>query len=167
MPRSSCSEFIFFPDKPLVNLSKHADKHQQAFSSDKGPSLHRALPALEKLHKAWSTRASTDKYSDFQDALNAGAAKINDYYTKTAESDAYTFAMCAYEFFFPKEQWLEYFYSQCLTRRRRRSISRNPGARNCSRRHWRRPRKLYVIDCCVQSPTYLNMLYSLKHAGWR
>lgn len=75
---------------------KPAEDAQQAFSSDKGPSLHRALPALEKLHRAWSSRTTIAKYSDFREGLEAGAAKINDYYEKTAESDAYTFSMCMY-----------------------------------------------------------------------
>jgi hypothetical protein len=38
------------------------------------------------------------KYRDFTAALNAGTEKIDEYYQRTAESDAYTFAMC--EFFF-------------------------------------------------------------------
>ena len=36
---------------------------------------------------------------DFWDALEAGAAKINEYYEKTAESDAYTFSMCTFHRF--------------------------------------------------------------------
>ena len=78
----------------MVLMFKHADKAQQAFSSDQGPSLHLALPALEALHKAWSSRASNVKYEPFWDALDAGTSKITDYYQKTADSDAYTFAMC-------------------------------------------------------------------------
>jgi hypothetical protein len=34
---------------------QHANAAQQAFSSDNGPSLHLALPALEALHKAWTS----------------------------------------------------------------------------------------------------------------
>ena len=75
---------------------KPAEDAQQAFFSDKGPSLHRALPALERLHRAWSSRISSTKYSDFSEALEAGAGKINEYYEKTAESGAYTFSMRAY-----------------------------------------------------------------------
>ena len=67
---------------------------QQAFSTDSGPTLHLALPALEALHKAWSARASREKYFDFAEALEAGIAKTNEYYEKTASSSVYTFAMC-------------------------------------------------------------------------
>jgi hypothetical protein len=56
--------------------------------------LHLALPALKALHKAWSKRAERAKYVDFVPALNAGLAKIEEYYDRTAECDAYTFAMC-------------------------------------------------------------------------
>ena len=46
------------------------------------------------------------KYVDFWDALDAGSAKINQYYKKTAESDAYTFSMCRLFFIFiSKRGW--------------------------------------------------------------
>jgi len=66
---------------------------QKAFSSDQGPSLHLTLPALEALHKAWMKHAACIKYEDFVPALNTGLAKIKEYYDRTAQSDAYTFAM--------------------------------------------------------------------------
>jgi hypothetical protein len=52
------------------------------------------LPALEALHKSWTKRAERAKYFDFVPALNAGLAKIAEYYDRTADSNAYTFAMC-------------------------------------------------------------------------
>ncbi|KAG6834676.1 hypothetical protein H0H93_008099, partial [Arthromyces matolae] len=77
----------------LIDLLTHADNAQQAFSSDQGPSLHLAIPALESLHKAWSSRISRDKYKDFRKGLQAGLDKIEQYYDRTAESQVYTFAM--------------------------------------------------------------------------
>jgi hypothetical protein len=56
------------------------------------------LPALEALHKAWTKRAARSKYCDFVPALEAGLAKIEEYYDRTADSDAYTFAMCEITF---------------------------------------------------------------------
>lgn len=76
-----------------ANTAKHADNAQQAFSSDQAPTLHLALPALEALHKAWSVRQDRVKYQDFVPALESGLAKIEEYYNRTADSDAYTFAM--------------------------------------------------------------------------
>lgn len=55
--------------------------------------LHRAIPALEALHKAWSSRAERVKYKRFAPALEAGCAKIDEYYEKTTESPAYIMAM--------------------------------------------------------------------------
>lgn len=66
---------------------------QHAFSSDQAPTLHLALPALEALHKAWSTRLTREKYSKFIPALEAGLSKIGEYYDRTSDSDVYTFAM--------------------------------------------------------------------------
>ena len=72
---------------------QHADKAQQAFSAAKIPLLHNALPAVEALHAAWSKRAEKWKYAVFKDALDAATQKLNDYYQKTAESDAHILAM--------------------------------------------------------------------------
>jgi hypothetical protein len=77
---------------------KHADNAQQAFSSDQNPSLHLAIPALEALHKAWSSRLSRPKYYHFKAPLQAAIDKIVDYYEKTGDSDAYIIAMCEYSF---------------------------------------------------------------------
>ena len=75
------------------NTTQHADRAQQAFSSDAGPSLHLALPALEALHKAWSARLCKDKYLPFTMALQAAIDKITEYYEKTADLDVFILAM--------------------------------------------------------------------------
>jgi hypothetical protein len=72
---------------------QHADNAQQAFSSDQISTLHLAIPALEALHRAWSTRADRPKYEPFATALHAACTKIDDYYEKTTESPAYIMAM--------------------------------------------------------------------------
>jgi hypothetical protein len=74
-------------------LIKHADIAQQAFSAEAAPSLHNALPAVEALYAAWNKRSTKNKYKPFEAALDAGAKKLNEYYTKTAESDAHILAM--------------------------------------------------------------------------
>ena len=55
--------------------------------------FHLAIPALEALHRAWSTRADHPKYEPFATALHAACTKIDDYYEKTTESPAYIMAM--------------------------------------------------------------------------
>ncbi|KIM87794.1 hypothetical protein PILCRDRAFT_85648 [Piloderma croceum F 1598] len=66
---------------------------QQAFSSDAGTTLHLAIPALETLHQAWSSRAERSKYARFAPALTAAAKKLDEYYEKTTDSPAYIMAM--------------------------------------------------------------------------
>jgi len=62
------------------DMKQHVDNAQQAFSSDQLATLHLALPALEALHKAWTTRLSHGKYKDFFPALQARLTKVEEYY---------------------------------------------------------------------------------------
>ncbi|OBZ65234.1 putative AC transposase [Grifola frondosa] len=79
--------------KLFLDLLGHADNVQQSFSSDQVPSLHLAIPTLEALHKAWSSRAERNKYRAFSLALHVAVAKIETYYNKTEDSDAYVVSM--------------------------------------------------------------------------
>jgi hypothetical protein len=72
---------------------QHADIAQQAFSSASTPTLHNALPTLEKLHAAWEKASHKDRYSHFVPALNAGKAKLDTYYQRSAQSDVHIMAM--------------------------------------------------------------------------
>jgi hypothetical protein len=60
---------------------------------DNVPTLHLAIPALEALYRAWSTRAERPKYEPFSSALRAACEKVDEYYEKTTESPAYIMAM--------------------------------------------------------------------------
>ncbi|KAG1785330.1 uncharacterized protein HD556DRAFT_1471828 [Suillus plorans] len=51
------------------------------------------IPALETLHKAWSSRAERSKYAKFAPALKDAAAKVDEYYEKTTHSAAYVLLM--------------------------------------------------------------------------
>ncbi|KIK79039.1 hypothetical protein PAXRUDRAFT_16538 [Paxillus rubicundulus Ve08.2h10] len=77
----------------FASLLAHADNAQQNFSSDAGPTIHLALPALEALHNVWDLHAIQSKYSVFSTGLKKGAEKISEYYEQTADSDAYTMVM--------------------------------------------------------------------------
>ncbi|KAF9456143.1 ribonuclease H-like domain-containing protein [Collybia nuda] len=77
----------------LIATDQYAEKAQHAFSASKKTTLHLAIPALESLHKAWSTRANSDKYAFFQAALKGAAEKVNEYYEKTNNTDAYIVVM--------------------------------------------------------------------------
>lgn len=78
----------------FADLLSYADVAQQAFSSDQGSTLHLAIPALETLHKSWSSRAERPKYARFAGALKTAADKLDEYYEKTTDSPAYIIAMC-------------------------------------------------------------------------
>jgi hypothetical protein len=56
--------------------------------------LHLGIPALEALHKAWSSRAERPKYAPFAPALAKACEKVDEYYEKTTDSPAYIMAMC-------------------------------------------------------------------------
>ncbi|TDL22400.1 hypothetical protein BD410DRAFT_259567 [Rickenella mellea] len=70
-----------------------ASRSQQAFSSDTHPTLAKAIPAIEGLHRSWEKRSTDDRYAPFHHALLAGMDKINKYYERTEDSDAYIFSM--------------------------------------------------------------------------
>ncbi|KAF9464647.1 hypothetical protein BDZ94DRAFT_1353562 [Collybia nuda] len=77
----------------FCSLLGHANKAQQAFSSACAPTLFNAIPAIELLHAAWNNHSKKLKYSPFHKALNVASKKLNEYYEKTADSDAHIFAM--------------------------------------------------------------------------
>ena len=70
-----------------------ADKAQQKFSSATVPTLFNAVPALEKLYATWEKQSALPEARPFESAINAAMAKVNEYYMKTAESDAHIMAM--------------------------------------------------------------------------
>ncbi|THH18798.1 hypothetical protein EUX98_g8896 [Antrodiella citrinella] len=74
----------------FVKLLAHADRAQQSFSYENVSTMHQALPALEALHKAWSSRALRPQYAAFKPALDAASEKVAEYYDKTVYSLAHT-----------------------------------------------------------------------------
>jgi hypothetical protein len=78
---------------PKSRLGQHADSVQQAFSAAKIPTLQLALPAIEELYMSWEKASMKSRYESFVPALNAGIAKLNTYYERSAESDAHIMAM--------------------------------------------------------------------------
>ena len=66
---------------------------QQAFSAAARPTLHNALPAIEKLYSAWEKASEKPRYAQFEPALKAAMEKLNEYYERTADTDAHVIAM--------------------------------------------------------------------------
>jgi hypothetical protein len=77
----------------LHESRQHADSAQQAFSAAMIPTLQLALPAIERLYTSWEKASTKSRYEGFVPALNAGMAKLNTYYERSAESDAHIMAM--------------------------------------------------------------------------
>ena len=48
---------------------------------------------MEALYAAWTNRAKKEKYAIFEPALDAATSKLDEYYMKTATSDAHIIAM--------------------------------------------------------------------------
>ena len=70
-----------------------ADAAQQAFSSERLPTLYNTIPALEKMYSKWEKLRETPEAEPFRPALDVALAKVNEYYEKTAESDVHIMAM--------------------------------------------------------------------------
>jgi len=54
------------------------------------------VPALEKLYTTWEKQKEQLEMASFRDAIAAAMRKVNEYYVKTAESDAHIMAMHEY-----------------------------------------------------------------------
>ena len=106
-PRPSCSKLLYTHSAPILTLLQHADNAQQAFSSDQASTLHLAIPALEALHKAWSSRALRVKYERFVPALEVACKKIDKYYEKTTDSPAYIIAMSKWYSSHQQHYWFD------------------------------------------------------------
>jgi len=100
--------------------------------------FHLAIPALEVLHKVWSSCADRPKYAPFAPSLHVACEKIDNYYEKTTDCPVYVMAM---------GKWLSLLVSnlanscQSSTQRRRWGTSRSNGLLNCtlmSRSAWRK-----------------------------
>jgi hypothetical protein len=74
-------------------FSKDANRIQQIFSSEKVPTLWRALPAIEELLTAWENKANSLKYAVYAPGLQKGIDKIRKYYSRFDEKPAYILAL--------------------------------------------------------------------------
>jgi hypothetical protein len=66
---------------------------QQYFSSEKLPTLWRALPALEELQTAWEKKHDDPKYAMYKNALKDGLRKLNKYYSRLDKNPVFVLAL--------------------------------------------------------------------------
>ncbi|KAF8871099.1 hypothetical protein BD779DRAFT_1428662, partial [Infundibulicybe gibba] len=69
------------------------------FSSDKRPSLWRALPAIEDLQTAWEDKLSDPAYSIYHPAIADGLEKLKKYYSKFDEKPAFILALLVHPYY--------------------------------------------------------------------
>lgn len=77
----------------LMLFLQYADDAQHAFSATSRPTLHNALPALERMYAEWEKASNKPRYEKFVPALTAGMAKLDEYYQRSGASDAHIIAM--------------------------------------------------------------------------
>ena len=74
-------------------MRQDSNRIQQYFSSEKEPTLWRALPALEELQSAWEKKQDTPKYYLYKDALVDGLEKVGKYYSRLDEKPSFVLAL--------------------------------------------------------------------------
>ncbi|EMD37571.1 hypothetical protein CERSUDRAFT_65209 [Gelatoporia subvermispora B] len=103
--------------KLFQRVLKTADECQQRFSSENNPALHLALPALEEVHASWTNQSEDPKYAHFKPGLQAGLHKIEQYYERIADNDAYIMFMVLdpqRKLTHIKENWTEKLHDEAL-----------------------------------------------------
>ena len=63
-------------------------------ASASDPTVTLTIPALERMYSKWEKLCETPDAKPFQAAIDPALAKVNEYYVKTAKSDAHVMAMC-------------------------------------------------------------------------
>jgi hypothetical protein len=76
-----------------VHILADANLYQQVFSSEKSPTLYRAIPALESLCSKWELKAKDSRYKIYHSALASGISKLAKYYAKLSDSTAYVLGL--------------------------------------------------------------------------
>lgn len=86
---------------------KDADRYHQMCSSNRSPTLHQVIPVLETLCSKWERRLEDPEFEIFYDAIRLGLEKLNKYYKRLDNTDAYILAMRSFA--------LQLFFAHMLT----------------------------------------------------
>ncbi|KAH9913426.1 hypothetical protein B0H21DRAFT_655766, partial [Amylocystis lapponica] len=76
-----------------VDILADANRYQQTFSSDRIPTLHRVIPALEGLLARWDRKLENAKYLIYHLAVSRGIGKLSKYYLKLDNTPVYVLAL--------------------------------------------------------------------------
>ena len=73
----------------LTLFLKDANSILHYFSSERHPTLWRAIPAIERLQSAWEAKRDHHRYELYSNALTDGLEKIRKYYLRFDQKPAY------------------------------------------------------------------------------
>ncbi|KAI1789150.1 hypothetical protein LXA43DRAFT_845779, partial [Ganoderma leucocontextum] len=85
--------------KLCADILDDADSCHQICTTTLTPTLHQVIPALEHLVSKWEKKAKDPTYALFHDALKAGITKLNKYYKKLDNSDAYILSLLLHPYY--------------------------------------------------------------------
>lgn len=83
----------------VKSILEDSNRIQQYFSSERQPTLWRALPAIEELQTAWEAKRDDPQYTIYKDAINDGLAKLNKYYSRFDEKPSYVLALILHPYY--------------------------------------------------------------------
>ncbi|KAG2347026.1 hypothetical protein BDR05DRAFT_839376, partial [Suillus weaverae] len=71
----------------------------QYFSSEKQPTLWRAIPTIEELQTAWGVKYDLPKYNMYQGAIQKGLDKLGKYYKKFDDKPVYVLVLILHPYY--------------------------------------------------------------------
>jgi hypothetical protein len=83
----------------VKSILEDSNRIQQHFSSEREPTLWRALPAIEELQTAWEAKRDDPQYALYKDAINDGLSKLNKYYSRFDEKPSYILALILHPYY--------------------------------------------------------------------
>jgi hypothetical protein len=83
----------------VKSILEDSNRIQQHFSSERQPTLWRALPAIEELQTAWEAKRDDPQYALYKNAINDGLAKLNKYYSRFDEKPGYILALILHPYY--------------------------------------------------------------------
>jgi hypothetical protein len=75
------------------DILKDSNDIQEFFSSEQQPTLWRVLPVLEELQTAWEDKQKSPRFFLYRDAIDAGLAKLQKYYSRINTKPVFILAL--------------------------------------------------------------------------
>lgn len=77
----------------VLPLIQNSHDVQQLFSSERHPTLWRAIPILEELQTAWEGKRDDSRYELYREAIQDGLDKLRKYYTQFDDKPAFLLSL--------------------------------------------------------------------------